>query len=380
MSLTQTPNPLKALIVVGTRPELVKLAPVIHTLKRRDSQFTPRVLFTAQHRGLLDQMASFFNVQADIDLDTMRPDQTLAGLTARLIESLDPVFAREQPDVVVVQGDTTTVFAASLVSYYRRIPLAHVEAGLRSHDLYSPYPEEANRKLTGSLATFHFAPTPRAAENLRREGLDPRNIHVTGNTVVDALRSVDASRLALPLPLGAGRPLVLVTVHRRESFGDGVRQIFSAIRQLATERPGVDFVFPMHPNPHSQGVALDMLSGLPNVKLIQALDYGGFMALMRRATLLLSDSGGVQEEAPSLGVPLLVLRDVTERPEVLECGAAKLVGTNRDLILSRARTLLDSETARAAMRPAVNPFGDGRAAERIADVLARDLQPKAATN
>lgn len=360
--------PIRVLCAIGTRPEAIKMAPVVHAL-RGDARFAARVLFTGQHRELLDQVDAYFGIAPDRDLAVMQAGQALPALTARLIEGLDATLADEAPDVVLAQGDTTTVFATALACYYRRIPFGHVEAGLRTDDLFSPYPEEANRRLASVLTTHHFAPTARACDNLLREGVPGERVHITGNTVVDALQGLAARELPLPFAVPEG-PLVLITLHRREHFGAPLRGILEALRRVFEARPGVTGVYPVHPNPQVREPALEVLGGLANVRLVDPLDYGGFMALMRRATLLMTDSGGVQEEAPSLGIPLLVLRDVTERPEGVEAGVARLCGTDPERIYQAAVHLLDDPEARRAMRTATNPYGDGRAAQRIVRVLA----------
>ena len=357
------------LVVIGTRPELIKLAPVVASLKARPDGLRVRVLFTGQHRDLLDQMAAFFGIQCDVDLQVMRPGQQLPELTARMVTGLDEVLAAETPDAVLAQGDTTSVLCAALACFYRRIPFGHVEAGLRTDTLFSPFPEEGNRRLVGRLATWHFAPTATARGRLLAEGIPDAAVFAVGNTIVDAIQSVAARDLPLPFPVPDG-PLALVTLHRRESFGAPVRRVFGALRTLLAEHPDLTLVYPVHPNPNVRGPAHAALGDLPNARLVEPLGYGDFVALMKRATLLLSDSGGVQEEAPSLGVPLLVLRESTERPEGIEAGVALLVGTDPDVILREARRLLSDPDARAAMRSASNPYGDGHAADRIAAVVA----------
>lgn len=358
----------RVLCTVGTRPEAIKMAPVIRAL-RADPRFTPRVLFTGQHRSLLDQVSSFFSIDPDRDLAVMREGQSLPALTARLMTGLDETLAAEAPDVVLAQGDTTTVLVTALACYYRRIPFGHVEAGLRTDDLFSPFPEEGNRRLAGVVTHHHFAPTKRAEANLRAEGVRAERIHVTGNTVVDALLSIAEQDLPLPFPEPDG-PLILVTLHRREHFGPKLRGILGALRTLAERRPEATIVYPVHPNPKVLEPARELLGHQENIRLVDPVGYGTFVGMMKRATLLMTDSGGVQEEAPSLGVPLLVLREVTERPEGVEAGVARLVGTEPERIVSEALTLLDDPAAREAMRTPANPYGDGHAAERIVSVLA----------
>lgn len=376
--------PARVLVVFGTRPEAVKLAPVVQALVA-DPSFTPLVAVTAQHRDLLDQILELFRIEPDYDLDLMRPGQDLYHVTSAALLGLKPVLADAAPDLVVVQGDTTTTFVGALAAFYERIPVAHVEAGLRTGDPFAPYPEETNRALTARLANYHFAPTDLAHENLVREGIDPRAITVTGNTGVDALLQVaERVRLtppALPRPLrdlDPKRRLVLVTAHRRESFNGGMERICRAVAELARRRPELDIVFPVHPNPNVRAAVDATLADTKNVRVVEPVDYEQLVWLLTRAHLVLTDSGGIQEEAPSLNVPALVLRDKTERPEGVETGALKLVGTNPTRIVGEALRLLDDETEHARMAAAPNPYGDGRAAERIRAVLARELLREAA--
>jgi UDP-N-acetylglucosamine 2-epimerase (non-hydrolysing) len=369
----------KISVVFGTRPEAIKLAPVILALKA-DAQFDCRVCVTAQHREMLDQVLQVFGIVPDVDLNLMQPNQTLAGLTARVIESLDRYFTTEKPDMVMVQGDTSTVFCAALSAFYHHIPIAHVEAGLRTFNLTSPWPEEANRVLTSHLADLHFAPTATSRENLLREGINDDKIFVTGNTVIDALFiALEKIKVAPPdipgLPQhlvrrSTNHPLVLITGHRRENFGEGFKNICHAISHLADRFPHVAFVYPVHLNPNVQKPVYDLLAGLRNVHLISPLDYLPFVALMDRSTLILTDSGGVQEEAPSLGKPVLVMRDTTERPEAVAVGTVKLVGTNITAIVENATTLLNDKKAYASMANAMNPYGDGNATDRILKVCS----------
>lgn len=366
----------KISVVFGTRPEAIKLAPVVLALKA-DPRFECRVCVTAQHRQMLDQVLQAFDIVPDVDLNLMQPNQTLAGLTARAIESLDRYFSAEQPDMVMVQGDTTTVFCAALSAFYHHIPIAHVEAGLRTHNLNSPWPEEANRVLTSHLAALHFAPTATSRENLLKEGIRAEQIHVTGNTVIDALfialKKIEAAPpdiTGLPneiMNLHSNKPFVLITGHRRENFGDGFKNICEAISQLAVRFPHMNFVYPVHLNPNVQKPVYDLLADRQNIHLIHPLDYLPFVALMNRAAIILTDSGGVQEEAPSLGKPVLVMRDTTERPEAVEMGTVKLVGTNKQAIVDNAATLLNDKNAYEIMANAVNPYGDGKATGRIVD-------------
>lgn len=362
--------------VIGTRPEAIKLAPVILAL-RRGGGATCRVWVTAQHREMLDPMLEAFELAPDVDLGLMRPAQSLASFTSRAIESLDRSIEAERPHLMLVQGDTTTTLCAALAAFYRRVPVGHVEAGLRTGDLSAPWPEEANRSMVARLASLHFAPTTAARENLLREGIDEGAIHVTGNTVVDAvLLALERVKARPPEVPGIAReelareddaPLVLITGHRRESFGPGLEAICRAIETLARRRPRALFVYPVHLNPSVSGPVRRMLGdGLPNVRLIEPVAYLPFVELMRRARLILTDSGGIQEEAPSLGKPVLVMREKTERPEAVVAGTAVVVGTSTETIVAQTERLLDDRTAYTRMARAPNPFGDGRAAGRIA--------------
>lgn len=357
------------LCVVGTRPEAIKMAPVILAL--RDAAWAKvRVLATAQHRELLDEALGIFGISPDIDLDIMRANQPLADLTARLLVSLDDAISKEAPAVLLAQGDTSTVLATAMAAFYRRIPFCHVEAGLRTGTIDNPFPEEMNRRVTGRLSTFHFAPTERARANLLAEGIHPESIFVTGNTVIDALYSVAKKEIPLGLELPQDKRLVLLTAHRRENFGTPLAEIFHAIRNLASHHPDLHFVYPVHPNPNVCGPAEELLSGITGVTLCPPLDYGRTITLMKRCWLVLTDSGGLQEEAPALGIPVLVLRNETERPEALEAGVARLVGHNRNRIISSIEELLANETAYRSMAKGASPYGDGFAAARIVSVLA----------
>jgi len=358
----------KILCVIGTRPEAIKMAPVILALKK-EPWANVRVLATAQHRHMLDQVNEFFGIDPDIDLNIMRPNQALTTLTARLLLELDDVLQAERPDAVLVQGDTTTVMTVALACFYHRIPIGHVEAGLRTWDMQNPFPEEANRVIAGKLARWHFAPTEGSRQNLLKEGVPDSGIIVTGNTVIDALLMAAAKDLELAVPLDSTKRLVLVTSHRRENFGEPFRNICRALRTLAENNAEVQFLYPVHPNPNVKDVAYEFLAGLPNFTLCEPLDYAPFIAAMKRAYLILTDSGGVQEEAPALGKPVLVLRDETERPEAVKQGVVKLVGPNYDRIVEEAQRLLDDETAYKAMARGVSPYGDGHAAERIVKTL-----------
>jgi UDP-N-acetylglucosamine 2-epimerase (non-hydrolysing) len=361
-------NLKKILTVIGTRPEAIKMAPVILALKK-EPWANVRVLATAQHRQMLDQVNQFFGIEPDIDLDIMKPNQALTELTARLLLNLDDVLKNEKPDAVLVQGDTTTVMTVALACFYHRIPIGHVEAGLRTWDMQNPFPEEANRVIAGKLAQWHFAPTEGSRENLLKEGIADTDIIVTGNTVIDALLMSAAKDLKLPINIDDNKRLVLITSHRRENFGEPFRNICKALLALANNNPDVEFLYPVHPNPNVKNVAYEFLAGLPNVTLCEPLDYAPFIAVMKRAYLILTDSGGVQEEAPALGKPVLVLRDETERPEAIEQGVVKLVGSEPDYIIEQAQLLLSDEDAYKKMARGVSPYGDGQAALRIVNVL-----------
>jgi UDP-N-acetylglucosamine 2-epimerase (non-hydrolysing) len=368
------------LVFMGTRPEAVKLAPVVAAL-RRSSDFRCTVVATGQHKEMFRQVAETFGFRVDADLDVMRPNQSLAGLTARLIDGVDGWLGSAQPDMALVQGDTTTVLAAALACFYRRIPIGHVEAGLRTGNIWSPFPEEVNRKLAAPLVALHFAPTEAARAALLSEAIPGERISVTGNTVIDALRiemATQASDAAmhdrvkeeLGLLIGSDWtqvPTVLITGHRRENFGEGIEQICKAIATLAERFPDHRFVYPVHLNPNVLVHVNRLLGGLPNVKLIPPQGYRNFVALMAHCRLVLTDSGGVQEEAPSLGKPVLVMRDTTERPEGVAAGTALLTGTNAQAIVGHATRLLRDGTAYRAMAAAENPYGDGHAAERIVE-------------
>ncbi|MGZ5792072.1 MAG: non-hydrolyzing UDP-N-acetylglucosamine 2-epimerase [Croceibacterium sp.] len=367
----------RILTVFGTRPEAIKLFPLVHALAA-DTRFASRVCVSAQHRTMLDQVLEIAGVVPDHDLDLMKADQSLDSLTAALLIALGKVMDEERPDWVVVQGDTATAMTTAIAAYYRKIPVAHVEAGLRSGNIHHPWPEEVNRKVIGAIAALHCAPTATAAEALRRENVDPATIHVTGNTVIDALHWITARIAARPDLAAdlagletrfAGKRIIGVTSHRRENFGGGMEGIAEAIRRLAA-RSDVAMIFPVHLNPNVRAVMNERLGGLANVALIEPLDYPHFARLLDISTLMLTDSGGVQEEAPALGKPVLVMRETTERPEGIKAGTAKLVGTDADVIVAEAERLLDDEHAYAAMARAHNPFGDGRSAARIAELLA----------
>ena len=344
------------------------MAPVVAAL-RDEPWAEARVLATAQHREMLDQVLRLFDIKPDIDLDIMRPKQSLTALTARLLAPVDEALTAEKPAAVLIQGDTTTVMAVALVCFYHRIPVGHVEAGLRTGDMRNPFPEEANRVIADQLSRWRFAPTESARQNLLKEGFAADAVSVTGNTVIDALLMTAKRKPELGIPLETGRRLVLVTAHRRESFGAPLRNICQALRQLAARNPETQFLYPAHPNPNARDVAHATLSGLPNLILCEPLDYAPFVAAMQRSHVILTDSGGVQEEAPALGKPALVLRDKTERPEAVAEGVVKLVGSERERIVAETQTLLDDEAAWRAMARGVSPYGDGHAAGRIVAVL-----------
>jgi UDP-N-acetylglucosamine 2-epimerase (non-hydrolysing) len=372
---------IKVLTVFGTRPEAIKLVPVIKRLER-DGRFTSVTCVTSQHREMLDQVLQVFEVVPAYDLAVMTPGQSLADVTARVVQKVGEVVAAERPDVVLVQGDTTTTFAGSLAAFYHKVPVGHVEAGLRTSDKYQPFPEEINRRLTTVLADFHYAPTARSRQNLLAEGIDERRILVTGNTGIDALlmaldrvrqggRSDDPVAPGVPEP--DGKRLILVTAHRRESFGAAFEAICEALRQIAERNADVTIVYPVHLNPQVRRPVFERLAGCPRVHLIEPLSYLAFVRMMDRAHLILTDSGGIQEEAPALGKPVLVMRNTTERPEAVDAGSARLVGTGTETIVSAVQHLLDDSGTYEQMSRARNPFGDGRASERIAAHIAEAL-------
>lgn len=366
----------KVLVVIGTRPEIIKMAPVIHELGGRANIFNTRTCLTGQHREMLDQSIEFFNIRADYDLNIMKKGQTLSQLTAAIVKNLNHVLENFEPEIILVQGDTTTAFVAALVGNYHRIQVGHVEAGLRTHNKYAPFPEEMNRCLIGVLADHHFAPTLRAKEALLREGIGESKILVTGNTVVDALFYILEKIRLSPPSLGEiesiisnGRKIVLITGHRRENFGKGFENICMAIQSLAQDFHNFNFVYPVHLNPNVQKPVFGILGNLPNVHLVPPMGYVPFVRLMSKSRIILTDSGGIQEEAPSLGKPVLVMRNVTERPEAIEVGTAVLVGTDKDKIVREASKLLTNTAAREKMSNINNPYGDGKAAIRIVDCL-----------
>lgn len=368
----------KILTVFGTRPEAIKMAPLVHALAA-DERFEAKCCVTAQHREMLDQVLELFEITPDYDLNLMKAGQTLNDVTARIVQELKPVLQEFQPDVVLVHGDTATTFAASLAAYYEQIEVGHVEAGLRTGNIYSPWPEEANRRLTGVLTNYHFAPTETSKENLLRENFSPEDIVVTGNTVIDALLMVKdkiesdsdlSATLAAQFPfLDDSKELILVTGHRRESFGGGFERICEALAQTAKQHPNVQILYPMHLNPNVREPVNRILGDVENVLLIEPQQYLPFIYLMSRSHIILTDSGGIQEEAPSLGKPVLVMRDTTERPEAVAAGTVKLVGTDVEKITASLDSLLKDEEAYKEMSFAHNPYGDGKACQRILDAL-----------
>jgi UDP-N-acetylglucosamine 2-epimerase (non-hydrolysing) len=358
----------KILCVIGTRPEAIKMAPIINGLKE-DENFDVRVLATAQHRHLLDQVMNVFDIEPDIDLNIMRPNQALTTLTARLLLDLDDVLLSEKPAAVLAQGDTTTVMAVALACFYHSIPFGHIEAGLRTWDINNPFPEEMNRVIASRLAKWHFAPTESSRQNLLREGISDSNVVVSGNTVIDALLSVVDRAVEMPVQIDSSKRLILVTAHRRENFGEPFEHLCQAILKLLERNLDIQVLYPVHPNPNVYGTAHRLLGNHPRVILCEPLDYLPFVTAMKSAYLILSDSGGVQEEAPALGKPVLVLRHETERPEAVHEGVVKLVGTNLDTIVSEAQKLLDDDSAYQKMSRGTSPYGDGKAAFRIVRVL-----------
>lgn len=365
---------LKIMTVFGTRPEAIKMAPVVMEMAKHTEEIVPVVAVTAQHREMLDQVLRLFHIVPDYDLDIMATGQTLFDITARALKGLDEVLTKENPDLVLVHGDTTTTFAGALAAYYHQTAVGHVEAGLRTYNKYSPFPEEMNRHLTGAIADLHFAPTATSAGNLRAEHVPEKDIFITGNTVIDALHHTVKEEFgfaddALSGIDYANRRVVLVTTHRRENLGEPMRQVYKAMKRLIDEIPDIEIVFPVHKNPKVREVVNEVLGGAERVHLIEPLDYEPFANLMHRSTLILTDSGGVQEEAPALGKPVLVLRGTTERPEAVEAGTVLLVGTEEERVYNEAKKLLTDETAYARMAEARSPYGDGEAARRIVEAI-----------
>lgn len=382
----------KIMLVFGTRPEAIKMAPLVKEFQKHPGCFETIVCVTGQHREMLDQVLHIFEIKPDYDLNIMKQGQDLYDVTARVLTGMRDVLKEVQPDVVLVHGDTTTSTAAALAAFYQQIPVGHVEAGLRTHNIYSPWPEEMNRQITGRIATYHFAPTPLSRQNLLAEGVKDDQITVTGNTVIDALymvvdkikrdKALDAELEALLKNAGYdvnrlanGKKLVLITGHRRENFGDGFIHMCTAIKDLTRKYPDVDFVYPMHLNPNVRKPIHEVfgedLSNLGNMFFIEPLEYLSFVYLMEKSNIVLTDSGGIQEEAPGLGKPVLVMRDTTERPEALSAGTVRLVGTNHDRIVDQVSQLLTDEEYYNGMSQAVNPYGDGKACQRICDMLAK---------
>lgn len=376
----------RVMLVFGTRPEAIKMAPLVQEFRKHPDQYETLVCVTGQHREMLDQVLNIFGIVPNYDLNIMKPGQDLYDVTARILSGMRDILTRTQPDVLLVHGDTTTSMAVALAAFYQQIPVGHVEAGLRTHNIYSPWPEEMNRQITGRIATYHFSPTPLSRENLLREGIDKSRILVTGNTVIDALYAVvNKMKDDVPLQLSLekelkaagydtgrlvteeGRRLVLITGHRRENFGDGFLHICRAIKMLSEKYPDVDFVYPMHLNPNVRKPIKEIFgeNRQSNLFFIEPLEYLSFVYLMEKSHIVLTDSGGIQEEAPGLGKPVLVMRDTTERPEALEAGTVKLVGTDYDKIVSEVSSLLDDAQYYEKMSRAVNPYGDGKACERI---------------
>lgn len=373
----------KIMLVFGTRPEAIKMAPLVHRLKAEHEIFDVQVCVTAQHRQMLDQVLKIFDIEPDIDLNVMKPGQDLFDVTANVLQGMKTVFGENRPDAVLVHGDTTTTLATAMAGFYAGVPVGHVEAGLRTHDVYAPFPEEFNRQVASKVTRWHFAPTELSRANLIAERVDEESITVTGNTVIDALHWVlrrietDADRstllkqslnLALPFDWQSDR-FVLITGHRRENFGDGFLQICEALRELASKFDGVQFVYPVHLNPNVQKPVHTILAGVSNVHLVEPLDYEPFVYLLKHSYVVLTDSGGIQEEAPSLGKPVLVMRDVTERPEAVDAGTVELVGANKERIIAGVSRLLEDEAHYSKMSLAHNPYGDGKACDRIVALL-----------
>ena len=378
----------KILVVFGTRPEAIKMAPLVKTFENHSLDFEMKVCVTAQHREMLDQVMDIFETTPDYDLNLMKKNQDLYDITSNILLSFRTVLTDFTPDLVLVHGDTSTTFSVALACYYQKIAVGHVEAGLRTNNIYSPWPEEGNRKLTGALANFHFAPTQKSKENLIDENINEKSITVTGNTVIDAL-FLAKNRIETDIQLNSSlltnlksklpkvdfdnSKIVLITGHRRENFGDGFIHICKAIKELAIKFPDVHFIYPVHLNPNVRKPVNDLLSGVDNIRLIEPLGYLSFIHLMSKSYLILTDSGGIQEEAPSLGKPVLVMRETTERPEALVAGTVELVGTNRELIVKKVSQLLEDKSHYAKMSEASNPYGDGKACERIIDFLKNEI-------
>lgn len=368
---------IKVMTVFGTRPEAIKMAPVVLELQKHADKIQTIVAVTAQHRQMLDQVLDLFRITPDYDLDIMSQGQTLYDITTKSLMGLKDVLAKEKPDLVLVHGDTTTTFAGALASYYQQVPVGHVEAGLRTGDIYSPFPEEMNRKLTGAIAAIHFAPTSTAKANLLKENVSPSHIYVTGNTVIDALMTTVAGDYDFGDDLKSvdfqNHRVILLTTHRRENLGEPMRHIYKALRRIVEEIPDTEIVFPVHRNPLVRKVVEEELAGVDRIHLIDPMEYEPFANLMSLSSLVLTDSGGIQEEAPSLGKPVLVLRNTTERPEAVEAGTVRLIGTNKDVVYAETKRLLTDQAAYDAMSNAVNPYGDGKASQRIVQVILHDF-------
>lgn len=364
---------IKVMTVFGTRPEAIKMAPVVLELQKHADQIQTIVAVTAQHRQMLDQVLDLFQITPDYDLDIMSQGQTLYDITTKSLMGLKDVLAKEKPDLVLVHGDTTTTFAGALASYYQQVPVGHVEAGLRTGDIYSPFPEEMNRKLTGAIAAIHFAPTATAKANLLKENVNPFHIYVTGNTVIDALMTTVAGDYDFGDDLKGvdfqNHRVILLTTHRRENLGEPMRHIYKALRRIIEEIPDTEIVFPVHRNPLVRKVVEEELAGVDRIHLIDPMEYEPFANLMSLSSLVLTDSGGIQEEAPSLGKPVLVLRNTTERPEAVEAGTVRLIGTDKDVVYAETKRLLTDQAAYDAMSNAVNPYGDGKASQRIVQAI-----------
>lgn len=364
---------IKVMTVFGTRPEAIKMAPVVLELQKHADQIQTIVAVTAQHRQMLDQVLDLFQITPDYDLDIMSQGQTLYDITTKSLMGLKDVLAKEKPDLVLVHGDTTTTFAGALASYYQQVPVGHVEAGLRTGDIYSPFPEEMNRKLTGAIAAIHFAPTATAKANLLKENVNPSHIYVTGNTVIDALMTTVAGDYDFGDDLKdvdfQNHRVILLTTHRRENLGEPMRHIYKALRRIIEEIPDTEIVFPVHRNPLVRKVVEEELAGVDRIHLIDPMEYEPFANLMSLSSLVLTDSGGIQEEAPSLGKPVLVLRNTTERPEAVEAGTVRLIGTDKDVVYAETKRLLTDQGAYDAMSNAVNPYGDGKASQRIVQAI-----------
>lgn len=364
---------IKVMTVFGTRPEAIKMAPVVLELQKHADRIQTIVAVTAQHRQMLDQVLDLFQITPDYDLDIMSQGQTLYDITTKSLMGLKDVLAKEKPDLVLVHGDTTTTFAGALASYYQQVPVGHVEAGLRTGDIYSPFPEEMNRKLTGAIAAIHFAPTATAKANLLKENVNPSHIYVTGNTVIDALMMTVAGDYDFGDDLKDvdfhNHRVILLTTHRRENLGEPMRHIYKALRRIIEEIPDTEIVFPVHRNPLVRKVVEEELAGVDRIHLIDPMEYEPFANLMSLSSLVLTDSGGIQEEAPSLGKPVLVLRNTTERPEAVEAGTVRLIGTDKDVVYAETKRLLTDQAAYDAMSNAVNPYGDGKSSQRIVQAI-----------